>query len=392
MSTVIDIKEYIPDKDSEFNIRRFKVGKIKIERPTKVLDAKTTSLRVFQNYEDDFGVEIFESSIYVQPTTIERILKERDNEAVANHFNFRRWMKEYNFAVTATLQFNPIREYNLKKVQRYLRYVYEYSNPFVFVPNIKIEKYRKIGKKNVKVTIAELKDYIRFVDKIVEFLDKRNSKTIFVPISLRFGIDDLVRLINHYLQREYKCLWIDFEGAPVSETRIARLRVIFDEIEDKEELENIVVYATNIRREIISNLADPKSPASDVLTSLIGANIIGTNREPPRPQETGKGKEIDRKELLKHKARILDPQTYYYFKVLDYIEDEKTRSILLRKDVNTIENAKRLDLEFGSQAHFFLDNGTIKDYVSSKPMLNEYKSGELLSTLFPREVSLSEWY
>ena len=392
MSTVIDVKEYIPDKNSEFNIRRFKVGKIRIEKPTKVLDAKTISLRVFQNYENEFDVKIFESSIYVQQNRIERILKESDNKAVANHFNFRRWMKEYNFAVTTTLRFNPIREYSLKKVQRYLRYVYEYSNPFVFAPNIKIEKYKKIGKKNVKVTIADLKDYIQFVDEIVEFLDKRNSKIIFVPISLRFGINDLVRLINHYLQQEYKCLWVDFEGTPVSETRIARLRVIFDEIEEKEELENTVVYATNIRREIISNLADPKSPASDVLTSLIGANVIGTNREPQRPQEAEKGKEIDRGELLKHKARLFDPQTYYYFKVLDYIEEEWRRTTLLRKNINTIENAKRLGLEFDSQANFFLDNGTIKDYVSSKPMLNEYKNGELLSTLFPQQVSLREWY
>lgn len=390
MSTVIDVKEYIPDKDSEFNIRRFKIGSLKVERPVKVIDAKNTPKWVFKNYEHDFDVKLFESAIYIHPSTIDKILKERDEEIVKDHFNFKRWMEEYSFVIAATLQFNPLRNYELKKVQQYLRYVYEYSKPFVFVPNIKIEKYVKIGKKNVKTSIADLNDYIQFVDKIVEFMDKRNNKPIFVPISLRFGIEDLVRLINHYLKKEYKCLWLDFEGGPVSETRIARIRVIFDELEEKEELENTVVYATNIRREIVSNLKDSKSPASDVLTSLTGANIIGTNREPPKPQDPQKM--VDRKELLKHKARLLDPQTYYYFKVIDYIRDEQQKSLFLRQDVNTVENSKRLDLEFESQTEFFLENGTVKGHVSTKSMLKEYKSGELLTALFPPDVSLSEWY
>lgn len=233
-------------------------------------------------------------------------------------------------------------------------------------------------------------EYIRFVDEIVEFLDKRNDKHIFVPISLRFGINELVRLIKQYLKKEYKCLWFDFEGAPVSETRIARIRVIFDEIEEKEELENTVIYATNVRREIVSNFRHSKSPASDVLASLVGANIIGTNREPPKPQESKQ--KIDKKELLKHKARIFDPQSYYYFKVIDYVAGETQKSTLLKKDINMIENAKRLDKEFESQTEFFLENNSIKDYVSKKSMLKEYKNGELLTALFPPDVSLTEWY
>jgi len=168
------------------------------------------------------------------------------------------------------------------------------------------------------------------------------------------------------------------------------MRVIFDEIEEREELENIIVYATNVRREIVSNFRDPKSPASDVLASLIGANIIGTNREPPKPQDSKP--KIDRKELLRHKARLLDPQSYYYFKVIDYVVDEWQKSNFLKKDINTIENAKRLDKEFKSQTEFFLENNSIKEYVSRKSMLKEHKNGELLIALFSPDVSLSEWY
>ena len=151
MSTVIDVKEFIPDKHSEFNIRKFKIHNLKFERPVKVIDAKTTTMHVFQNYKRDFDVELFESSIYVYPSTVNKILKERNEEVVRNHFNFRRWMKEYSFVIATTLQFNPVKNYDLKKVQRYLRYVYEYSKPFVFVPNIKIEKYEKIGKKLLRL-------------------------------------------------------------------------------------------------------------------------------------------------------------------------------------------------------------------------------------------------
>ena len=62
------------------------------------------------------------------------------------------------------------------------------------------------------------------------------------------------------------------------------------------------------------------------------------------------------------------------------------------KNINTIENAKQLHTEFESQTEFFLENSSIKDYVSKKSMLKEHKNGELLTALFPPDVSLSEWY
>ena len=177
MSTAIDVKEFISDKHSEFNIRRFKIHGLKVERPIKVIDAKTTTMDIFQNYKNNFDVEFFESSLYVHPSTIDKILRERNEDTVRNHFNFKKWMKEYNFVVTTTLQFNPVKNYDIKKVQRYLRYVYEYSKPFVFVPNIKVEKYKKVDKKTVKVSIATLDEYIKFVDNITEFLDKKMTNT-----------------------------------------------------------------------------------------------------------------------------------------------------------------------------------------------------------------------
>jgi len=391
MTTVINVKEYIPDKRSYFNIRRFKVGRFKIERPTKVIDAKNTSKRVFENYEQNFGIKIFESTLYVKEKMIDNILTERDEELIKRHFNFKSWFRDYGFVVPITLQFNPLK-YGIEKVKGYLRYAYEYSKPFVFVPNIRIEKTIKIGSRNRKVGIISLREYIVFVDEIVEFLDNKNDKPIFAPISLRFGVNELRRLIDHYLKKEYKCLWFDFEGTSVSETKIARIKVVLDEVEKRRELDNIVIYATNVRREIVSNYKDPKSPASDVLTSLVGVDILGSNREPQRPMEPKDKAPIDEKELLKHKARLLDRRSYYYFKVTELLKEDRLKEIYLRKAFNVLENTKRIDEEFRDQSEFLLENGSVKDYITAKQMLREYKNGELLSSLLLPEVDLSGWY
>jgi len=43
-----------------------------------------------------------------------------------------------------------------------------------------------------------------------------------------------------------------------------------------------LVFATNIKREIISNQKGDKSPASDVLGMICGANFVGVDRDPMR--------------------------------------------------------------------------------------------------------------
>ncbi len=389
MRTVIEVKECMLDRQSEFNIKRFKVGNLRVERPVKVINAKTITKSVFEEYRESFEIKMFESSLYVTEKGVESILAERDEEEIKKHFAFKKWFREHGFVVAATLQFNPSM-LGMGKVEGYLAYLYTFSRPIVLIPNVKIEKVTSKNGKRVKSSIISLDEYLNFVDNAVDFLDKRNNKPLFVPVSLRFGVNELKRIIDHYLEKEYKCLWFDFEGFPVSETRIARIRVISDEIERKGELKDIVIYATNIRREIISNLKDANSPASDVLAPIIGANIIGTNREPRRPIEPAS--RMSKRELLLHKARVLDPKTYYYVRVTEHIKDEDLIQKLLNKNYNVTENSKRLDEEFKAQTEFFLEHSTIKNYVSSKRMLREHKKGELLETLFPSQANLTQWY
>jgi hypothetical protein len=317
-------------------------------------------------------------------------LAERNEKKIKNFFCFKKWFSDYGFIAATTLQFNPFSEVGMKRMMGYLRYLYEYSKPFVLIPNIKIERTYKEKGKTKKVNIINLDTYIRFVDTAIEILNKRNDKPLFAPISLRFGMEEILRLIRHYLKKEYLCIWFDFEGFPVSEARIARIRALLNEVEEDERLNDVVIYATNIRRELVSNRKDVKSPASDVLTTLVGANLIGINRDPRRPSEPSV--KLDPKDLLEHKARIFDRESYYYIKVTNYFRDKNEVAKFLDVNYNIVENSKRLDNEFGTQTEVFLENLSIKDYISRKTMLKEYKDGDLLTHLFPPETRLTDWY
>ena len=43
----IEVKEAITDRNSEFNVKRFRIGTLEIDRPTKVIDAKKLTKELF---------------------------------------------------------------------------------------------------------------------------------------------------------------------------------------------------------------------------------------------------------------------------------------------------------------------------------------------------------
>ncbi len=153
-------------------------------------------------------------------------------------------------------------------------------------------------------------------------------------------------------------------------------------------LENIVLIYSNIKREIISNIKDKKSPASDVLAALAGGNIIGVNREPTRPINKTKVR-YSKSELRMHKARVFNPQDYYYIKVMETDFDPLTKKALLEKSNNIAYNTVTLIKELTIQTEILKDTGSVKDYVARKDMVLEYNNGELIRLLFenPRVTS-----
>ncbi|NCN65605.1 MAG: hypothetical protein GW779_06145 [Candidatus Altiarchaeum hamiconexum] len=299
-------------------------------------------------------------------------------------------MDKYPYIISQTFRFNPYTEFNhIEKISGYFEYYYTFSAPIALIPNIKIERYDIITKK--KLPIITIDKYLKFVGEVYHLLDYKNKKPVFVPVSLKFGIDDIKRLVKEYIKKEFLNIWFDFEGAAVTKPKIARIRAFLREVDSNGRLDDIITFSTNIKREIISNPKSDKTPSSDIIASIIGSNLVGVNREPPRPIGTPLSKE-ELVELRKHKARVFDASTYYYSKVDTSSYDAKTRNLLMIPKRNILFNSKLLDEELVVQTEYFLKEMSIEKYITKKPMISEYKGGELKKVLFPKEIKITEWF
>lgn len=411
MTRNINIKESILDKTSDFNIKRFKLGNLNIERPTKIIDGKYSTLSLFEEEKKHFKNIIFEVSKAVQKKdTIDNIINQSDDNRIRNHFGTREWYNKYPSIISLTFKFNPYKVYkNIDVISGYFDYYYEYSNTALFVPNINIEKFDYSNTPAKKRKIMSVKDYIKFVEETYNILDHKNSKSIFVPFSLRFDMNEIKQLAKEYDKKEFFDIWIDFEGSiTTTKTKRAKVRHFLRNMKNLERLNDIVIYSTNIKREINSNPVDDQSPSSDVLASVIGANLIGVNREPNRPfnkidetlpaEEQKRLREEQKKkaaEMKIHKARMFDPDSYYYYKIKTSDLGEIQQKKLMATKRNIFVNSRLLDLEFNSQKDYFFGKGnhTIKDYIVKKPMIQEYRNGELINTLFKKETgTLKDWF
>ncbi len=135
-------------------------------------------------------------------------------------------------------------------------------------------------------------------------------------------------------------------------------------------------YFTNIKREISSNAKKDKSPASDILAAVAGANIIGVNREPMAPFNSK-----SRQEFVQHKSRVLDRNTYYY---------SKTDNIVA-KDVNVTQNSMEIKNELKKQTEAILNGGTVVEYLKNKPMLRE-KADIMKSLTVTQLTKIDKWF
>ncbi|MEM0027814.1 MAG: hypothetical protein QXD38_07825 [Ignisphaera sp.] len=399
MGKLIEVKEeVVRDKYSLLNIKRFQFGNLLIERPLRALDAKNIRYEHVKTFFSNHPI-IFEKSIFVNLGMFRKIVETNDNRKIRDHFDFPYYAKEFPRYISITFTFNPFRVFESREVaennlESYLMYYQEYSASSLLVPNIKVYRMAEETKR-VKEVVVTIDEFIDLVDTMYNILGYCNDKPIFVPFSLRFSMADIDKLADHYIKREYYNIWIDFEGSAITEDKIARVRKFIRKFDERGLFNRLVIIVTNIRREIISNVKKDHTPASDVLATLIGANIVGVNREPMRPIE---GKVvIEHDKLLEHKARIFDYNTYYYFKVTkaNYLDQETKSKILMSKETNIAINTKLVDDEFNRQAEVLINKDDTKEYISSKKMLQEYKQGSLLKALqysYHVEKQLTEWF
>lgn len=406
MPTDILIKESITDKESNFNIKIFKLGGLNIDAPTKVIDAKKTDYSFFKTQENGFKNILFETSKKLTINSIQNVIKSKSDVNIKQVFGHSNWIDNYENLVSLTFDFNPFSEYRKidKDLSGFFDYYYEYSKTALFVPNIRAtENIYKTTQKNRLQKIGErplikIDEYLNFVDEVYRLLGFKNKKPIFVPLSLKFDIGDVAQLASEYIKRDFFNIWIDFEGATATnKTKLAKIRAFLREVDVQKRFDDVIIHSTNIRREIISNIKNFQSPASDILTSLSGANFIGVNREPAFPPENP----LPYEELMRireHKARIFENETYYYKKIIN--PDNHTNlnlKHLLNPNNNALYNANLLNREFTKQSNEFLEKQSIKEYICNKKMISEYKEGDLVNTLFfdksiGKQKTLDPWF
>jgi len=385
MVSHIKINETIEDKQSWFNIKRFKIGNTSFQKPEKSLDVKRLDLLNYRNVKDAF--QFFEATKLLRK--YENIMKiyDADEPQIQNFFYKGQWLGSARNVINFTLQFNPYNHVkSIEDISWFFDYYYAYSKLFLTVPNIRIKRRNK-DKKTVR--IIDLEDYKRFVDETYQLLDDKNNKQIFVPISMKFTSRQLTELLEHYLNQDYLNYWFDFEGRSISENTLGRLRHIFKTLKKKEIYRDVVSYFTNIKREKMANSKEVTSVASDALSAVAGANLIGVNREPmvyfdPPPKGNSSNDTIRGKTPVdpNHKARIFNRDTYYYVKTND--------SHLQKKNNYVTVNAAKLNAEFNTQAEYFLEHQELAPLLNEKSMFKDDNARNILKDLTSKSVNKKE--
>ncbi len=395
----IELIESISDGESAFNLKRLKMDKLTLEGPIRTLDSRHTSKRSLEREVPNLGPVLIETSKIVDAKAVRSVVGSTDATALKRHFGYANWHSEHANAVNLTFKFNPIAEFgSLDRITGYFDHYYQYSGTMLMVPNVKLSRniYHEGRKVGVQPIIGA-EDFIRYISEVHRFLDFRNKKPIFVPLNLDLGIKETEELAKYFLKQGFTNVWVDMEASSTTDKRrAALLRTFIRRFDEAERFDELVLYMTNIKREILAHPKDPHSPSSDVLAAVMGANIIGVNRAPqvmfPKgaipPPSPPPG------EMLAHKARLLDPSSYYYTR-LDALEmDEERRRRLYNKNENILSNTVLLNRELREQTKRFLEELSIKPYVSSKPMVRDFRDGMLMDHLFTEEskASSSDWF
>lgn len=386
------------------------MNNLDIEGHVKTIDTKVVTKDLIEKEKVEFkkvkSKLILETSKLYKSNSIDSLLKETDSSKIKNKFGFKEWFSDYPNLVTPTFDFNPYEVYGkLDKISGFFDYYYNHSDTVLFVPNINIEKnlygIGPDGRPEITGTrkLIKLNDYKKLVNEVHETLNFKNKKPIFVPFPLKFDIDDVGELAKYYIEKEFFNVWVDFQSSSTTNRpKLSLIRHLARVFMNEERFDDLILYSTNMRREIVSNPKDDYTPSSDVLTSIIGSNLVGVNREPPKP-----GADIGRKltyqqkvELWKHKARVFEPKSYYYVKVEKSKYKKAEKDELRNKKHNITHNARLLNQELVSQKDKFLEEMSIKSYITNKPMVKKYRNGALSKILFyegiKKDSDITDWF
>jgi hypothetical protein len=364
LTTEIEVKESIEDKKTWLSVKRFQFRGLKVEGPIKTVDLGKTSLQHLPELGE--GKYIYERARRIDDAAIvKKIIDETSESKVRASFGMPAWASNELTTQPITLGFNPLREEGgFASFAPLLDYHYQFSKGFILVPNPS------------QVGGWGNQEIIEFVELAYNYYNTKNNKPIFVPISMDWSLATINAVTRYYVSKERVQLWVDFCGKPVNDHASAKMTAVNRILEEKKLHTRAVIYATNIKREIISHHKSEFSDASDALVPLLGVTIVGVNREPSRPI----GKKIT-EEIRQHKSRRFIPETYYYQKFNALKKDEGT---------NVTMNTALLQNEFKTQSIEFLKEFNVTPYLQSKKMITENEG--ILRLLSKEQRQLSNWW
>lgn len=256
-----------------------------------------------------------------------------------------------------------------------LDYLHTASKFFVLTPDIKF------------TDSISIEEYLRFIDFNIKILLDFNNKPIFVPIQIKLPQKQLRIILEHYKSQGYSNIWINFDGAHLGGTYFARIRILMRLIDRVFGLGNVVLYYSNLKKEINPHIKDDFVPSSDVLSQFYCGDFIGVCKKAPIVLDTeefekklenlvAKGeftsKEEYYKEQLYNKTRLFNPNDYYYYKIQSYPLDLSTdKTVLLNQDKNRLLNSLLLYREIEMTKAFVNDKKDLTFYLKNKRALEK---------------------
>jgi hypothetical protein len=169
MVSDINISETIEDKKSWFNIKRFKIGSNRFEKPEKSLDIKTLEQVTYRNLKS--GFKFYEATKLVSKfKNLIKLYNTDDDEVVDKFFYKKNWLSDVPNVISFTFEFNPfLHVKTIEDMSWFFNQYYPYSRLIVTVPNIRIKRY--FNKKSTLIITSSLLT-LRLI-----FLMKRTTNT-----------------------------------------------------------------------------------------------------------------------------------------------------------------------------------------------------------------------
>lgn len=282
------------------------------------------------------------------------------------------YLKDKVIINTLTFKFNPYSiensiEKSKEKLGDFLNIYYNRSD-FLFVPNIKV--YNSENKK--RKLLIERSEYVKYISESYDDLDFKNKKTIFIPISFKYGVTAFREMIKDFIDQGYHNFWLDFEGSS-SMSGAPHIRGLRKIIDKKGLIDKILLYATNIRREQNPNPKDDSCGASDILSAPLGIDFVGVNRAP----QAGGGNRtpLPTEVKIAHKARFLNKNEYNYTKYSHFGQKDTIykkynfNDGLIRQYptfLSNYANSFEMNYEFGKQIDILHSDESVIEYLKGK--------------------------